>query len=392
MEERHDRPNPGRGFGHGRRPSFRHGRDDGREGGRDRGHDRGPDNRRFERGGFHRGPPGERHFRDEGRDEGHKPQVDTFEVESPVALPEGAAPPIVKDREVVVPGQVLCVGLDYLPSNGTVRRGDAIAASVLGLANFQGRLVSIIPLSGRYMPMVGDVVVGKVIDILLTGWRLEINSAYSAVLSIVNTQGYIRKGEDLTKYYHIGDFLLTRIITVTSQNLIDVTMKAPGMRRLTGGRVVRVSPNKVPRIIGKNGSMLEQVKKMTQCDIVVGQNGMVWLQGHPRNEVAAVETLRKIETEAHVAGLTQRITGWLERKMTAINALVAEEAPLPPQQVEGEQPGEAGQEEQSAPSAPGPVEDIEESGSDGEETGEELLLGDNPSGDLPDDTDDSVEG
>ena len=389
MEERQDRPSQGRGFGQGRRPSFRQGREGGREGGRDRGHDRGPDNRRFERGGFNRGRPDERHFRDEGRDEGHKPQVDTFEVESPVALPEGAAPPLVKDREVVVPGQVLCVGLDYLPSNGTVRRGDAIAASVLGLANFQGRLVSIIPLSGRYMPMVGDVVVGKVIDILLTGWRLEINSAYSAVLSIVNTQGYIRKGEDLTKYYHIGDFLLTRIITVTSQNLIDVTMKAPGMRRLTGGRVVRVSPNKVPRVIGKNGSMLEQVKKLTQCDIVVGQNGMVWLQGHPRNEFAAVETLRKIEVEAHVAGLTQRVTDWLERKMTAINALVAEETPLPPQQ---KAEGEAGQGEQSAPSAPGPVEDIEESGSDGEETGEELLLGDNPSGDLPDDNDDSFEG
>ena len=142
MEERQDRPSQGRGFGHGRRPSFRQGREGGREGGRDRGHDRGPDNRRFERGGFNRGRPDERHFRDEGRDEGHKPQVDTFEVESPVALPEGAAPPLVKDREVVVPGARHSVlTLHFKDMAPAVLRGTALG-SCLGILPGGGALLS----------------------------------------------------------------------------------------------------------------------------------------------------------------------------------------------------------------------------------------------------------
>ncbi len=236
----------------------------------------------------------------------------------PGKLPEGAKPPLVENRDIVVPGQMLCTGLDYLPSNGTFRRDDAIVASVLGIVRFNGRLVSIIPLSGRYLPMEGDVIVGRVIDILLSGWRLDINSAWSAVLSITNTSGYIRKGEDLTKYYRLGEYMTTKIIQVTSQNLIDVTMKAGGMRSLKGGRVITVSANKVPRIIGKAGSMIEQVKSMTKCDIVVGQNGMVWLQGHPKNEIIAVEVLQKIEREAHTAGLTKRITEYLQSRMGEI--------------------------------------------------------------------------
>lgn len=319
MDEQTGRERPpyrqfgGRDRGDPRRRDFGDRRDERRFGGRPRRDDRRRDDR------YQRGPP---------REEGPRREEVAFEEVAPEPLPEGAAPPLVKSREVVVPGEVLCTGLDYLPSNGTFRRGDSIVASVLGIVRFQGRLVSIIPLAGGYLPMVGDVIVGRVMDILMTGWRLEMNSAYSAVLSIVNTMGYIRKGEDLTKYYKIGDYLVTKIITVTSQNLIDVTMKSSGLRCLKGGRVLKVSPNKVPRIIGKGGSMIEQIKRITQCDIVVGQNGQVWLKGNPRNELIVVDVIRKIEAEAHIPGLTQRITDFLNERMGVIRAAVGEE-PMP---------------------------------------------------------------
>ena len=308
-----------------------YGRDQGRDrrgGGGRRYEGRPPrrDNRRYD----------DRRPRAPPRDDRPRRQEVTFEETAPEPLPEGATPPLVKSREVVVPGEVLCTGLDYLPSNGTFRRGEAIVASVLGIVRFKGRLVSIIPLAGGYLPMVGDVIVGRVMDILMTGWRLDINSAYSAVLSIVNTTGYIRKGEDLTKYYKLGDYIVTRIIQVTSQNLIDVTMKGDGFRHLENGRVIKVSPNKVPRIIGKAGSMVEQIKKLTGCEVVIGQNGLVWLQGHPRNELVVVAVIRKIEAEAHTSGLSKRVTEFLNERMAKLSAVAGEEqkpAPEKPKEV-----------------------------------------------------------
>jgi len=71
----------------------------------------------------------------------------------------------------------------------------------------------------------------------------------------------------------------------------------------------------VPRIIGKQGSMVSMVKNATKCNIIVGQNGVVWIKGlKPEDEILTVETIRKIEAESHVPGLTEKIKKYLESK------------------------------------------------------------------------------
>ncbi len=222
---------------------------------------------------------------------------------------------LIKEKEIVVPGEDLATGIDYLPSYGTFREGDKIIAGKLGLVNVDGRVIKIIPLSGKYMPKAGDTIVGKIIDVTINGWRVDINSAYSAMLSMKDgTSEFIARGSDLTKYYSFGDYIVTKIINVTTQNLVDLTMKAPGLRKLGEGRIINVNTYKVPRIIGKQGSMITMIKDVTGCRITVGQNGVVWIQGEPENEMIAEETIRKIESESHTSGLTERIKEFLEKK------------------------------------------------------------------------------
>ena len=206
--------------------------------------------------------------------------------------------------------------MDYLPSQGTYRKDNHVIASMLGLARIEGKVIKIIPLSGNYLPKRGDVIVGKVADINFSGWSVETNSAYAAMLSMKDaTSDYIRRGEDLTKYFNIGDYIVTKIYNVTSQNLIDLTMKGPGLRKLTTGRIMKVASPKVPRIIGKQGSMVSMIKKATNCNIIVGQNGVVWIKGlNPEDELITVETIKKIEDESHVSGLTGIIQKFLESK------------------------------------------------------------------------------
>jgi len=87
-------------------------------------------------------------------------------------------------RKVVVPGEVLAEGMGYLPSYGTYRQGENVLASKIGLVQISGRALKIVPLSGDYLPKRGDVVIGKVVDVMMSGWRIEFNCAYSAVLSM----------------------------------------------------------------------------------------------------------------------------------------------------------------------------------------------------------------
>ena len=223
---------------------------------------------------------------------------------------------LVPDKSIVVPGEEVAAGMDFLPTEGIYRDGEKLVSSRLGLLVVDGRLVKLIPLSGKYLPKRGDVIVGKVIDVAISGWRIDINSAYTAMLSMKEaTAEFIARGADLTRYFTFGDYIVTKIVNVTSQNLVDITMKGPGLRKLSEGMIVNVAPNKVPRIIGKQGSMVSMIKDATGCKIIVGQNGVVWLQGEPEQELLAVTTLRKIESESHISGLTDRIKAFLDEEV-----------------------------------------------------------------------------
>lgn len=220
----------------------------------------------------------------------------------------------INDKEIAVPGETLAVGMDVLPGSGTYRDGEKIMANRLGLASIDGRTIKLIPLSGRYMPKTGDTIICKVIDVGFNGWRLDTNSAYSAMLSMKDaTSEFIQRGANLTQYYDLGDYIVCKIVNVTSQKLIDVTMKGPGLRKLRGGRIIEVDSNKVPRIIGKQGSMVMMIKDATKCNISVGQNGLIWIDGEPMNELLAIQTIRKIEKESHTSGLTDKIKEYLEK-------------------------------------------------------------------------------
>ena len=221
----------------------------------------------------------------------------------------------VEDKNIVVPGQVVAEGMDYLPSDGTYRTKEEVRANRLGMIDIEGKVIKVKEVSGRYMPKKDDKIIGKVEDIKMSGWTFEINSAYTAMLPLKNASfDYIERGSDLTKYFDLDDYVVLEITNVTSQKLIDITAKGKGLKKLRGGRIIEVNPQKVPRIIGTKGSMISMIKKATNCKIIVGQNGLVWLKGSPKNEVIAVQAIKKVAKEAHKQGLTEDIKEFLEDK------------------------------------------------------------------------------
>lgn len=220
-----------------------------------------------------------------------------------------------ESKQVVIPGDELAKGMDSIPGHGTYRIGDKIISSRLGILNQEGKVLKIIPLSGVYMPKVNDVVIGKVVDIMMSGWRIDFSSPYTSMLSMKEgSYDFISKGADLTKLYDLDDFVVVKIVQVTSQNLVDVSMKAPGLKKLVGGRIVKINTHKVPRLIGRKGSMVSMIKNATGCTIIVGQNGLVWVQGAPDMEIKAIHAIKKIEEESFHSGLTETMKAYLEKE------------------------------------------------------------------------------
>ena len=233
---------------------------------------------------------------------------------------------------MVIPGEVLAEGMDYLPGDNTYRKDQNIYARALGIVSFMNRVVKITPLAGPYLPRIGDKIIGRVIDITMSGWRIDTGTAYSAMLMVRDaTTRFIKKEEDLSRILAIGDYVVVKIINVTSQNLIDLTMKYPGLHKVSGGRIIALNPQKVPRVIGKQGSMITLVKDASNCQITIGQNGRVWIKGNtPDDEFKAEQAIRLIESKAHLEGLTERMEKYLGVKVRPIESFEQEQQ-SPPQ-------------------------------------------------------------
>lgn len=214
-------------------------------------------------------------------------------------------------REIVVPGELLAIS-GKKAGPGTYSEGGKIFASQLGIKSVRTDMISVVPLSGQYMPMRGDLVVGKIVDVSASNWLVDINSPYPAPLHVNEVPWRVEFGET-RRFMGVGDVVMLKVLGHDEQMRVQISMQDHGLRKLTGGMVLEVSPSKVPRVIGKNGSMIQMLKNSTGCRIYVGQNGRIWIDGELDSIVLAVQAIRMIEEEAHAQGLTEKVKQLLEK-------------------------------------------------------------------------------
>lgn len=210
----------------------------------------------------------------------------------------------VNEKDLVVPGELLAED-DYYSGRGTFEDDGKICSKLLGLVSLRNKKISVIPLKSKYLPKKGDVVIGKIDDVRFSMWGVDINSPYSGILPASEVFG--REKKELSRVFDIGDVLFLRIVDVDEVKKVKLGLKGRGMGKFKGGVIVDIAPTKVPRLIGKKGSMINMIKDKTGCKIVVGQNGLVWVKGNEDMEQIVKNIIKLIEREAHTSGLTDRI-------------------------------------------------------------------------------------
>lgn len=214
-------------------------------------------------------------------------------------------------RRLVIPGEVVEENPRMRPGPGTYLREGKLFASRLGLAEERGGQWGVIPLSGVYVPRPGDVVVAVIMELGPSNWLTHINAPYPAPLHASETPWKIEFGET-SEYLRAGDTVLAKILFVDETKKVQITMKEPNLKKLEGGQVIEIQPSKVARVIGRQGSMIQLIKRFTDVWMVVGQNGRVWLNGEPAAIQVAVNAIRFIEDNAHLSGLTDHVTDFLK--------------------------------------------------------------------------------
>lgn len=222
----------------------------------------------------------------------------------------------VTPRQLIFPGDIIATA-DKKVEGPVFLDNGRYRSLVVGLVEFREDSVVIVPLEGTYRPKKGDVVVGYVTDVLATGWEVDVRSFMPAYLPVSEA---LHKHVDLettplTTFLNVGDVIVAKVkdVDLTDEYPIVLTLREEKVGKVESGTVVEIAPVKIPRVIGKKGTMLNTLLELG-CDIVVGQNGRIWIKcGDPRDEVFLASLIRKIELESHVMGLTDRVKSEIEK-------------------------------------------------------------------------------
>ncbi|MFX0014648.1 MAG: exosome complex RNA-binding protein Rrp4 [Promethearchaeota archaeon] len=226
---------------------------------------------------------------------------------------------LVTRNQLVIPGEILARGSGLKVGGGVFRRKVnseiEIYASMIGLVQVRKDRVGVVPLEGCYIPLEGDIVIGKITKVGLTSWNVDIRGPYVGTLRVSNVidRDFDALRESLDRILNTGDIIKAQITYFDRLRDPVLTLQGRGLHKINNGHLIEVDPVKIPRIIGKKGSMIQLLKNMTNTQLTIGQNGRIVIKAfNPEIENLVERAIRKIELEAHTSGLTDRIREFLE--------------------------------------------------------------------------------
>jgi len=225
-------------------------------------------------------------------------------------------PTYFENKQLVVPGDLIAEG-KYNAGDNTYRDDDKIYATRVGLITLEDQTIHVVALKAFYVPSVGDTVIGKIVEVGISAWMVDINAPYLAVLraSDVLDRPFNPRKDELPAIFDVDDLLIAKIVAYDRTQDPLLSVREPGLGKITRGQIIEITPTKIPRVIGRKGSMISMIKKETECQITIGQNGLVLISGKtPEDERIAVMAIHKIEQESHTSGLTDRVTEMIRKE------------------------------------------------------------------------------
>ena len=217
-------------------------------------------------------------------------------------------------RKYVIPGDLVTTG-PFRPEQNVLLEGKKIISTSIGISEIYDDSVRVIPLTGKYIPKINDLVIAKVLSHTSLSWELDINSCYVGFLPAQDVFGrdFSAHADELTSKLKTGDLVAARIANFDRTRDPLLTISDRDLGKIDSGALVQISPSKVPRLIGKRGTMIQTIEIATNAVITIGQNGWVVVSCEsPEGLLKAKKAIQMVDEKAHIANLTDQVKEMLE--------------------------------------------------------------------------------
>ena len=217
-------------------------------------------------------------------------------------------------KRYVLPGDFITTAPLRLHGN-VVLDGKRVISTAIGLSDVSTDSVRVIPLTGVYLPKIDDLVIGIIQYISGNSWFADINSCYQGMLlgQDVFGRGSYPTTSEMKERLVKGDIIFARIANSDRQREPLISIADKNLGKIDSGELVKISPTKIPRLIGKHGSMIQTIEASTNATITVGQNGLIVVSCDETNGLLkALTAVRMVDEQAHIVDLTDRVKKMLE--------------------------------------------------------------------------------
>ncbi|KAK4172794.1 putative exosome complex exonuclease RRP4, partial [Triangularia setosa] len=194
---------------------------------------------------------------------------------------------------LVTPGTLITPDPQWMRGHGTYIPPSTtnITSSLAGIITRTNKLISVSPLRARYTPEVGDLVVGRIVEVQAKRWRVDVGSVQlaSLPLSAINLPGGILRKRTETDELQIrtffaeGDLVVAEVQQLFQDGGAVLHTRSLKYGKLRNGLFVAVSG-----VGGGSGVVRSRRQVWTmegqngggKMDVILGVNGYVWISKH----------------------------------------------------------------------------------------------------------------
>ena len=177
-----------------------------------------------------------------------------------------------------------------------------------GTLSKTNKLLSVRPLRARYTPEIGDLVVGRIVEVQARRWRVDVGAALLAQLplSAVNLPGGIQRRRTETDelqirtFFSEGELLVAEVQQLFSDGAAVLHTRSLKYGKLRNGLFAAVSgtgggggvvrARRQAFVLDTGAGFADAGGADDKLDVVLGVNGYIWISKHVEGEGPAAET------------------------------------------------------------------------------------------------------
>ncbi|KAK4089752.1 hypothetical protein Purlil1_5855 [Purpureocillium lilacinum] len=202
--------------------------------------------------------------------------------------------------EILTPGSVITSNPQWMRGHGTYVPPNStdITSSLAGTLTKTNKLLSVRPLRARYTPEIGDLVVGRIVEVQARRWRVDVAASQLAILQIsaINLPGGILRKRTETdelqirSFFAEGDLVVAEVQQLHQDGAASLHTRSLKYGKLRNGVFAGVTGT------GGGGGVVRSKRQVWtteaangagKIDVLLGVNGYIWISRHVEGDPAA---------------------------------------------------------------------------------------------------------